>query len=185
MEDKRIIELFFARSESAISQLSEKYGKLCTKIAHNILNDLSDAEECVNDTLLGVWNSIPPNRPDSLISYVCKVARNCALKRYEYNTARKRNSHYDVALEELDECIAAPSGVEQEIDAMELTNDLNRFLAGLKKEDRVIFMRRYYFSDSYEQIASLTGLSVKNVSVRLTRIRASLKNQLKERGYEI
>lgn len=185
MEDKRIIELFFARSESAISQLSEKYGKLCAKIAHNILNDLSDAEECVNDTLLGVWNSIPPNRPDSLISYVCKVARNCALKRYEYNTAQKRNSHYDVALEELDECIAAPSGVEQEIDAMELTNDLNRFLAGLKKEDRVIFMRRYYFSDSYEQIASLTGLSVKNVSVRLTRIRASLKNQLKERGYEI
>lgn len=185
MEDKRIIELFFARSESAISQLSEKYGKLCTKIAHNILNDLSDAEECVNDTLLGVWNSIPPNRPDSLISYVCKVARNCALKRYEYNTAQKRNSHYDVALEELDECIAAPSGVEQEIDAMELTNDLNRFLAGLKKEDRVIFMRRYYFSDSYEQIASLTGLSVKNVSVRLTRIRASLKNHLKERGYEI
>lgn len=185
MEDKRIIELFFARSESAISQLSEKYGKLCAKIAHNILNDLSDAEECVNDTLLGVWNSIPPNRPDSLISYVCKVARNCALKRYEYNTAQKRNSHYDVALEELDECIAAPSGVEQEIDAMELTNDLNRFLAGLKKEDRVIFMRRYYFSDSYEQIASLTGLSVKNVSVRLTRIRASLKNHLKERGYEI
>ncbi|MBE6017319.1 MAG: sigma-70 family RNA polymerase sigma factor [Lachnospiraceae bacterium] len=185
MEDKRIIELFFSRSETAISQLSEKYGKLCRKISYNILNDLSDAEECLNDTLLGVWNSIPPNRPDSLISYVCKVARNCALKRYEYNTAQKRNSHYDVALEELDECIAAPSGVEQEIDAMELTNDLNRFLAGLKKEDRVIFMRRYYFSDSYEQIASLTGLSVKNVSVKLTRIRAALKNHLKERGYEI
>ena len=185
MDDKRIIELFFSRSETAISQLSEKYGKLCKKISYNILNDLSDAEECFNDTLLGVWNSIPPNRPDSLISYVCRIARNCALKRYEHNTAQKRNSHYDIALEELDECIAAPSGVEQEIDAMELTNDLDKFLGGLKKEDRVIFMRRYYFSDSYEQIASVTGISVKNVSVRLTRIRANLKNYLKERGYEI
>lgn len=185
MEDKNIIELFFNRSETAISQLSEKYGKLCRKIANNVLNDPSDAEECLNDTLLGVWNSIPPNRPDSLISYVCRIARNCAFKRYEYNTAQKRNSHYDAALDELDECIAAPSDVESEIDAKELTNDLNRFLSGLKKEDRVIFMRRYYFSDSYDSIASLTGLSEKNVSVRLTRIRAKLKTYLKERGYEI
>ena len=185
MEDKRIIELFFSRSESAISHLSEKYGKLCTKIAHNILNNPSDAEECLNDTLLGVWNSIPPNHPDSLISYVCKIARNCALKRYEYNTAQKRNSHYDVALEELDECLAASSDVEQEIDAKELSNDLNRFLAGLGKTDRVIFMRRYYFSDPYEQIAALTGLSEKNVSVKLTRIRSKLRNDLKERGYKI
>lgn len=185
MEDKRIIELFFSRSESAISHLSEKYGKLCRKIANNILNNSSDAEECLNDTLLGVWNSIPPNHPDSLISYVCRIARNCALKRYEYNTAQKRNSHYDVALDKLDECLAASSGVEQEIDAMELKNDLDRFLSGLNKTDRVIFMRRYYFSDPYEQIADLIGLSEKNVSVRLTRIRAKLKSHLKERGYEI
>ena len=185
MEDNRIIELFFERSENAISQLSDKYGKLCRKIAHNILGDHSDADECLNDTLLGVWNSIPPNHPDSLISYVCKVARNCALKRYEYNTAQKRNSHYYAAFEELDECISSPSGVEEEIDARQLTEDLDRFLAGLKKADRVIFVRRYYFSDSYEDIAARTGLSEKNVSVRLTRIRTKLKSYLKERDYNI
>lgn len=185
MEDVRIIELFFERSESAITQLTEKYGKLCRKIAGNILNNQSDADECLNDTLLGVWNTIPPNRPDSLLSYVCRIARNCALKRYEYNTARKRNSYFDIAINELDECIASGSDVEKEVEAGELERDLNSFLAKLKKEDRIIFMRRYYFADSYAAIASLTGLSEKNVSVRLTRVRARLKDHLKERGYNI
>ena len=183
MEDARIIDLFFERSESAIQALQEKYGKLLNHVAVNVLRNSSDAEECCNDTLLGVWNTIPPTRPDSLVSYVCKITRNLALKRYEYNTAEKRNSYYDSALEEIEEMVSSASSVEAEIEGKELTEAIDTFLASLEKTDRVIFMRRYYFADSYEYIASLTVITVKNVSVKLTRIRKLLKNYLKERGY--
>lgn len=183
MDDKAIIGLLFERSETAITELQGKYGRLCRKIAGNILNNDSDAEECVNDTYLGVWNSIPPNRPDNLMAYVCRVARNLALKKYHSNTAAKRNSQYDVALDELEECLASAASPEQEVITSELTGEIERFIDGLGKADRVIFVRRYYFSDSYEDIAKLTGLSAKNVSVRLTRIRAKLRDYLTERGY--
>ncbi len=183
MDDKKIIELFFNRSEQAIHELSEKYGKLCHKIAKNILNNNSDAEECVNDTYLGVWNSIPPNHPESLVSYVCKIARNIACKRYNYNTASKRNSIYDVALEELEECLTSTKDVESEIESSLLTETIEQFLDTLDSKDRVIFMRRYYFSDSYAEIAEFTGLTEKNVSVRLTRLRSKMRDYLTERDY--
>ena len=101
MDDDRIIELFFARSEQAITELSRKYGTVCRRVAENILNDRRDAEECLNDAYLAVWNTVPPRRPDPLMSYVCRIVRNQALKRYHANAARKRNSVYDAALEEL------------------------------------------------------------------------------------
>ncbi|MBO7729846.1 MAG: sigma-70 family RNA polymerase sigma factor [Lachnospiraceae bacterium] len=185
MEDNKIIDLFFKRSEQAISELSAKYGRLCEKIARNILNNASDAEECVNDTYLGVWNSIPPNHPDSLSAYVCRIARNLSLKRYQYNTASKRNSIYDTALEELEECIASAKDMEGEVESAELTKTIEQFLDTLSESDRVIFMRRYYFSDSYADIALQTSLTEKNVSVRLTRLRSKLRNYLKERDYII
>ena len=183
MEDSKIIELFWERSENAIAMLQEKYGRLLDRIAVNVLANASDAEECVNDSLLGVWNSIPPARPESLSAYVCKVARNLALKRYEYNTAEKRNSHYDAALEEIEEMVASGKSVEGEIEGTELTEAIDEFLGNLPQNDRIIFMRRYYFSDSYAQIAAVTGMTVKNISVRLVRIRKNLKNYLTERGY--
>ena len=108
MDDDRIIELFFERSEQAIVELSGKYGSVCSRIAQNILNDQLDSEECVNDAYLVVWNSIPPQRPDSLAGYVCSIVRNIALNKYHRNTAKKRNSVYDVALEEIAEYL--PSG---------------------------------------------------------------------------
>jgi len=185
MEDNKIIDLFFQRSESAIAQLAEKYGKLCLKIAQNILNNTSDAEECLNDTYLGVWNSIPPNHPESLSAYVCKIARNLSLKRYSYNTASKRNSNYEVALDELEDCIASLKTVEDEVAEHTLTKDIEQFLDTLNETDRVIFMRRYYFSDSYADIAKQTGLTEKNVSVRLTRLRSKMRDYLTERDYEI
>ena len=185
MEDNKIIELFFQRSENAIAQLAQKYGKLCLKIANNILNNTSDAEECLNDTFLGVWNSIPPNHPESLSAYVCKIARNLSLKRYSYNTASKRNSIYDVALDELEDCIASLKTVEDEAASRQLTKDIEQFLDTLNETDRVIFMRRYYFSDSYADIAALTNLTEKNVSVRLTRLRNKMKDYLTERDYTI
>ena len=183
MDDKQIINLFFARSEEAIVQLSTKYGRLCSQLAANILKDRSDAEECVNDTWLGVWNSIPPNQPESLIGYVCRLTRNIAIKRYHYNTAAKRNSNYDVALEELEGVLVSAKDVESEIEGAQLTQTIEAFLDTLKQVDRVVFLKRYYFSASYADIAEETGLSEKNVSVKLTRLREKLRNYLKERDY--
>lgn len=185
MEDKQIISLFFARNEHAIEELAKKYGRLIHQLAGNILRNESDTEECVNDTYLGVWNSIPPNQPESLISYVCRLAKNISIKRYHYNTAQKRNSNYEVALEELEGVLLSTKDVESEIEAAQLTSDIEQFLDSLKQTDRVVFLQRYYFSASYADIASQTGLSEKNVSVKLTRIREKLRNYLKERDYVV
>ena len=112
---------------------------------------------------------------------MCKIVRNISLKRYEKNTAAKRNSHYDVALEELDDCLASSAAVEDKVTENELTGIIESFLDTLSKENRVIFMRRYWFSDSYSDISKQVGLSEKNVSVRLTRIRKELRKYLSER----
>ena len=181
MNDEKIIELFFARSEQAIDALDGKYGKVLHSLSFKILNNHQDAEECVNDAYLAAWNSIPPSRPEPLFAFVCKIVRNISLKRYEQNTAAKRNSHYDVAIEELCDCLASATDVEREIEERELTEIIESFLDSLSKENRVIFMRRYWFSDSYVDIARMVGLTEKNVSVRLTRMRKELRKYLSER----
>ena len=124
MDDIEIIELFFERSEQAIIELSNKYGAICNKVADNILNNRLDSEECVNDAYLGVWNTIPPQRPNPLLSYVCRIVRNLALKKYHENTAQKRNSYYDVALDEIADCIPASFSVEDEIMAKEKVDEI-------------------------------------------------------------
>lgn len=181
MNDERIIELFFERSEQAIKELDKKYGRICHAVSYNILNSRQDAEECVNDAYLGAWNAIPPARPKPLLAFVCKIVRNISLKRYEQNTAEKRNSHYDMAMEELEDCLTSPSNIEQEIAERELTEIIEAFLDSLSQENRVIFIRRYWFSDTYADIAGRVGLTEKNVSVRLTRIRKELRKYLTER----
>ena len=181
MNDERIIELFFERSEQAIKELDNKYGRVCHKVSYNILNDRQDAEECVNDAYLGAWEAIPPAKPDRLLAFICKIVRNVSLKRYEQNTAAKRNSKYDVALQELEDCLASATTVEEEIEERELTEIIESFLGSLSKENRVIFLRRYWFSDTYADIAKQVGLTEKNVSVRLTRIRKELRAYLLER----
>lgn len=178
MMDEKIIELFFQRSEKAINELDKKYGKVFYKISNNILNDRLDAEECVSDSYLGTWNAIPPARPIPLLTFVCKIVRNLSLKRYHAKTAMKRNSIYDVAMSEVANYIISPNSVEEEVDAKELAQIIESFLDTLTKENRVIFMRRYWFSDSYEEIADRVGISEKNVSVRLTRIRKQMREYL-------
>ncbi len=185
MDDVSIIELFFARSEQAIKELDRKYGKTCRRLSYSILNNLQDAEECVNDAYLGTWNAIPPARPDPLLAFLCRIVRNLSVMRYHANTARKRSCYYAVALDELEDCLASHRTVDTEIDEKELIQTLEKFLETLSAENRVIFMRRYWFSDSYAEIAEQTGVSEKNVSVKLTRIRKQLQKYLKERGYEI
>ena len=181
MNDEQIIGLFFERSEQAITELDKKYGRVCHSVSYNILSNRQDAEECVNDAYLGVWNAIPPAKPNPLLAFVCKIVRNISLKRYEQNTAVKRNSKYDVAMEELEECLASSATIEEEIAERELTKMIESFLDSLSKENRVIFLRRYWFSDTYADIAKQVGLTEKNVSVRLTRIRKELRKHLSER----
>lgn len=181
-EDEKIIELFFLRSEQAIRELDIKYGKVCHRISYNIVNSRQDAEECVNDAYLGAWNAIPPAKPNPLQAYICKIVRNISLKVYYRNEAAKRNSVYEIAMQELEDCLSGPNTVEAEIEAGELAGIIESFLETLTVENRVIFMRRYAYMDTYADIATRAGLSEKNVSVRLTRMRRKLKQYLMERG---
>ena len=182
IEDEKIIDLFFERSEQGIRELDNKYGAVCHKLSNNIVNSRQDAEECVNDAYLGAWNAIPPARPNPLLIYICKIVRNISLKIYYRKEAAKRSSTYTIAMEEIEACIADPKTVEAEIEARELARIMESFLDTLTTENRVIFMRRYWFADSYKDIAEFVGLSEKIVSVRLTRIRQKMKSYLAERG---
>lgn len=180
-EDEKIIELFFSRSEQGIRELDIKYGVVLRKLSNGILNNRQDTEECVNDAYLGVWNAIPPARPSPLLPYICKIVRNISLNCYYRKEAAKRNSRYTVSMEEIESCIADRNTVESEVEVNELALAIEGFLDSLTQENRVIFIRRYWFCDSHREIAELVGLSEKNISVRLTRIRQKLKDYLAER----
>ena len=181
IDDEKIIEMFFERSEQGIRELDIKYGKICHNLSYNIVNSRQDAEECVNDAYLGAWNAIPPTRPNPLLSYIVKIVRNISLKIYWRKEAAKRSGHYKIALEEIEGYIADQKTVEDEIEARELACIIGEFLDTLTLENRVIFMRRYWFSDSCKDIAEFVGLSERNISVRLTRIRQKMKSYLAER----
>ena len=179
--DAMICELFFDRQEKAIEKCQEKYGKLAMKVSYNILHNKEDSEECVNDAMLGLWNSIPPQKPRSLPSYLCQLVRNISLNRYDYNHAKKRNGEFDLILDELEGIIASPE-YENEFEEGEITACLNLFLFGLKEKDRVVFVRRYYYSDSVKDIADAMGESEGAVSMKLMRLRQKLKTALLKEG---
>ena len=180
MEDEKIIDLFFVRSEQAIRELDNKYGKICYNFSYNIVNSRQDAEECVNDAYLGAWNAIPPAKPNPLLSYIVKIVRNISLKIYYRKEAAKRNSIYTIAMQEIEACITDQNTVEDEIEARELARIIEAFLDTLTVKERVIFMRRYAYADTYADIAKRVGISEKNVSVRLTLIRQKMKQYLIE-----
>ena len=182
MKDPEIIDLFYARSEQAITELTVKYGAAVKNVASNILKDRQDVEECTNDTYLQVWNRIPPTRPKYLGAFVCRIARNLSLKRYYANTAQKRNSYYDVALEELEATVPSLSTVESDYDAKELTACLNRFLGALNREDRYLFLRRYWHGDEVRTIAKALQITPHTASVRLFRLRQKLQDYLLKEG---
>ena len=182
LEDSEIIALFYERSEQAIVELNRKYGAAVTKTAANILNDRLDVEECANDTYLGVWNTIPPQNPNPLVSYVCRIARNLAAKKYHARHAAKRNSAFDAVLDELEECIPAPVNLEAEYEAKELSAAISRFLGTLSYEDRFFFVRRYFYADSVSDIAAMTQGKSHRISVRLFRTREKLHQYLTEEG---
>lgn len=182
MEDSQIIELYWQRSETAITETSRKYGRLCRRIALNIVGNFSDAEECENDTYVATWNAIPPTRPHVFSAFLSKIARNIALNRYEYNKARKRNNEFDLILSELEECIAGRNTVEDAYEEGVIASLIDEFLANLSQEKRVIFVRRYWYSDAVKDIAKRLQISESKVKTVLFRTRKELQDYLAERG---
>ena len=181
MEDKKIIELLWARVESAIEALSERFGRRLWATAVNILGSVRDAEESVNDTYLAVWNAIPPQQPDPLAGFVYKIGRNQALKKLRTKTAQKRNGTYDVSLDELAGCIPGPA-LEETVQARELGYAIDAFLGSISRDSRVIFLRRYWFGDSVKSIAQSLGMKESAVSARLGRTREQLRHYLNKEG---
>ncbi|MBR6923061.1 MAG: sigma-70 family RNA polymerase sigma factor [Oscillospiraceae bacterium] len=185
MEDEKIIELYWLRSESAITETDKKYREHCMYIARNILNDISDSEECLNDTYLAAWNSMPPERPSHLSAFLAKITKNIALKRFRYYTADKRKKSAQVPIDEISESVVGTFDVEDTSDLKELAGLISDFLRKHSKEKRVVFLRRYFFFDSFEQISAITGLSEDNIRKILSRMRKQLKEYLTKRGVKV
>lgn len=181
MEDKQIVDLYWARNENAITQTSVKYGKMMHTTSHSIVGSHEDAEECVNDAYLAAWNSMPENRPTYLGAYMAKIIRNISLNRYDRNHAAKRHG-VQVVFEELEECLGDYETPEEQYESGCLRDVLNEFLAGLGEEKRVVFLRRYFYTDSIADIAQRMQISEGKVKTMLFRMRAQLAEVLKEAG---
>lgn len=184
MDDSRIIELYFARDEQAIQETEQKYGRLCHGIAYNILQNAEDTEECVNDTFAAVWNAIPPAKPDNFIAFVCKIARNVSLKRLEFLRREKRSANITLSFEELD-CILPDADASVNLDDEELGRLINKFLLAQKEDTRNVFLRRYFFFDSIEDVAKRYGFSNTKVKNMLFSTRKKLKDFLTKEGFQI
>ena len=182
MEDQTILALLFARSESAITALAKQFGSGLYQLSMRILSNHLDAEEAVSDTYLAIWNAIPPATPNPLQPFVYKIGRNAALKKLRSRTAEKRNSDYDLSLDELADIL--PGGtLEDQLDAKALGQAISHFLDTLNRSDRVLFIRRYWFGDSIAELAQQRLTTAGNLSVRLHRIRQKLKDYLYKEGF--
>ena len=186
MEERKIIELYWARSEQAIIETDKKYGRLCYGVAFRILNCREDSEECVSDTYLRTWNAIPPSKPKKLSAFLARITRNLALNRYERYTAEKRGGgEVPLALEELAECIPSPDCVQQKVEEVFLRDALNRFLGQLPLETRRIFLLRYWNLSPVSEIAESYGISESKVKTSLFRTRGKLRNFLLKEGIKL
>ncbi len=186
MDDRQIITLYWQRDSQAIPQTAEKYGKYCLTVAKNILGSPEDAEECVNDTWLKAWNTIPPQKPKSLCAYLASITRNLALNLYKMrNTAKRGHGQTALVLDELQNSLCDEDPVGQAVDQGELTAAINDFLSGLPEKKRHIFICRYWYFDSIADIAVRFGMTENHVSVTLNRLRARLGDQLTERGFDL
>ena len=184
MEDQKIIELYFLRDEKAIEVTNEKYGAYCTVVANNILADLRDSEECVSDTWLRAWNSIPPQRPSYLRLFLGKITRNLALDVVKRQGRKKRGSgEYELVLDELQDVANTGYQVEHEIERKELQKSINEFLRTIPERDCNVFLRRYFYFESTKQIADLYAIRESNVLGILSRTRHKLRMHLVQEGY--
>jgi RNA polymerase sigma-70 factor (ECF subfamily) len=186
MEDNLILDLYFARSESAISETAAKYGKYCHTIAMNILRNNEDSEECVSDTYLRAWDAIPPQRPSIFSSFLGKITRNLSLDRLKGQRAEKRGGgEIPLLLDELEECLPSASNVEAEAEANAVVQAINAFLDSLAAADRVVFIRRYWYADSIAAIAVRYQMSESKAKSMLFRTRNKLRAYLEKEGVTI
>lgn len=185
MQDEEIIELTMERKETALEGLSDKYGRLCHHLAKNILHCKEDEEECVSDGYLTFWNTVPPCVPDSVKSYLLKLVRNICIKRFYKNTAGKRNSNLQIAMEELGELVSRETSPEEVVLVKDLTEQINRFLETLDEESQGIFVHRYWYGDSLEEIAEKFGLKYNTTAVKLKRTKEKLKVFLEDKEWMV
>lgn len=183
MDDSQIVGLYFARNEQAIQETDSKYGGYCYSIAYNVLTNQQDAEESVSDTYMTAWNSIPPKRPSLLGAFLGKIARHISIDRWRKINAYKRTGgEVQIALEELDEVAGHSETPETAVSLAEVTESINRFLSSLPEMERRIFLCRYWYLDSINDIAGKTGFSVSKVASMLHRVRGKLRKQLAKEG---
>jgi RNA polymerase sigma-70 factor (ECF subfamily) len=182
MEEEKLLQLLWNRSEPAIEHLRTAYGPTLYKIALNILADPQDAEEAVSDTYLALWNAIPPEHPDPLSAYAYRTCRNIALKKLRHRSAQKRQSDYDLSLDELADFLPGDD-LEQTLNARDLGKAIDRFLDTLPKINRVLFIRRYWFGEDMKALAKAVGMTPNAATVRISRIRRQLKQYLIKEGY--
>lgn len=186
MEDKDIVALYWARSEEAIRATAAKYGAYCAAIIRRLLGDGRDSEECLNDTWLGAWNAMPPQRPGILSAFFGKLTRNLSLDRWRYNRAAKRGGpQVETALEELGECLPAPGRPEDHLEERETADLISRFLREQPQLDRVLFLRRYWYLDSVAALAERFSMNENTVKSRLHRTRLRLKEVLLREGVAV
>ena len=187
MEDDKILDLLFERSESALDEVTHKYSRLYKGILRKVLEDEGDIEECANDVLLAIWNSIPPNRPGSLSAYVCKIARRIGIDRLRYHKRKRRNTDYLVMLSELEESLSeedAPQAADGPLDGR-IREVLEEFIRDLDGETQILFLRRYVYLESVASLAGRFDLSENYISVKLYRARKKLKHALEKEGIRI
>ncbi len=181
--DDEILELYFARDEAAISRTKTQYGKLINSVAYGILRSAEDAEECENDVYMRVWNSIPPSRPARFKAYLCKITRGLALDRYDYQHAQKRGEA--LPLDDLENSLKSALNAEDRLSEQELSGLLNSFLKKQDYDTRVIFLRRFWFSDSIKETARRLHVSESMVKSRISRTLKKLRKFLNEQGYDV
>lgn len=183
MEDKEIVKMYWARDEQAISETKTKYERYCHSIAYNILQNQEDAEESVNDTYLGAWNSMPPNKPEKLSTFLGKITRNVSFKKWRNLTADKRgNGEVALVLDELQECVPAGDTVDDEIQVKELASMIDAFLRGIPEIERKVFVCRYWYTDSITDICKQFGYGQSKVKMMLSRTRKKLLEKLIKEG---
>lgn len=186
MDDEQIMDLYFAREEQALTETKQKYGGYCFSLANGILNSYQDAEEVVNDTYWKAWNTIPPCRPNVFKLFLAKITRNLAFSRWRENTAQKRGGgEMELVLEELADCVPVPGGVEDNLNAKELSRSIRSFLDTLSLREQNIFLRRYFFVEESETIARRYGMRPGAVLRTLSRTRAKLRKYLLQEGYVV
>lgn len=181
MEDAAIIALYWSRNQQAIVETEQKYGPFCGMLARNILSSVQDAEECVNDTWHRAWDTIPPQRPGSLRAYLGRIVRNLAIDRWRRNTAQKRGDGLDVLFSELEGCLPGGATPQQELENREITRALEGWLDTLSREERAIFLRRYWYGESVADLAAQWGCTPNRMSQRLLKLRTRLRRYLEAR----